>query len=707
MFGSNSKSGESRYHRDDRTQEIGAIYARFSSENQDASSIQQQVDKCRQKAASDGVLIPDSLIFVDEAQSGTKRNRPGLQSLMKAARLGRFHRLYLDNISRLARDYVHFGNVHEELTQSDNVRVISICEGYDSSFPGSSFLVGVHSLMSQQFLETHRHNVCRGQEQTIDDGYSCGDWPFGYKSEPIPGTERGREKKPRMRIVIDPEQCEIVRHVFTWYVHENMTIASIARRLTSDSAPRPRNARSRRWSYDNVSSMLRNQKYIGLWTWGKTKRTRVTGRTIQKKVGDQNTRGPKERPELALIDSDLFQLAQEKLNSSSLRYTKCRRPNGRLRGSTKNIDKPCHLLQGLLRCSACGKHFKTAGGKRYMACSGHLAGTCSFQCRVPRDSAEKQILSFVENHLREDSDWLGELRSCTHSAIENLLAQQPDERKALEEKLDRLDQIIGRLVDQIESDESPSPTLYERLKSREQERDRSRAELERLSRNHREEALDDQWLDEKLASLRDVLTAVPQIAGPMLRGLLGWVDVSNEKRAYRKKAVVVLSISMPIISAVRGLAPGMDEACPCREQAPITRVELTPEVEFVVRQDEFKLLYDQGKSLEEIAEELGCGVILVRKGLRHWFRERGMECPDLRSTRHRLHIPTLPQKLMNQAKSLYDQNFLMKEVAAQLGCDRSIATRAIQLWFKTHGLPMPDNRARRKTLPKGHQRRMG
>jgi Resolvase, N terminal domain len=86
--------------------DIAASYSRFSSDLQDAASIGQQQHKCREKADANGHVIPTDLEFADEAVSGTKRDRKGLNALFQAAREGRFKILYFESLSRLARESV-------------------------------------------------------------------------------------------------------------------------------------------------------------------------------------------------------------------------------------------------------------------------------------------------------------------------------------------------------------------------------------------------------------------------------------------------------------------------------------------------------------------------------------------------------------------------------------------------------------------------
>jgi len=62
-----------------------AIYARYSSENQSAKSIDDQIRVCKDYASKNNFLAEDEHIYIDEAISGSIINRPGLQALEKAA----------------------------------------------------------------------------------------------------------------------------------------------------------------------------------------------------------------------------------------------------------------------------------------------------------------------------------------------------------------------------------------------------------------------------------------------------------------------------------------------------------------------------------------------------------------------------------------------------------------------------------------------
>lgn len=90
----------------DGADNLAASYSRYSSNLQDDSSLDQQKRKCRERAAHLAHVIPPELEFTDAAVSGKKRDRAGLDALLNAAAQGCFRTLYVDSLSRLAREFV-------------------------------------------------------------------------------------------------------------------------------------------------------------------------------------------------------------------------------------------------------------------------------------------------------------------------------------------------------------------------------------------------------------------------------------------------------------------------------------------------------------------------------------------------------------------------------------------------------------------------
>jgi DNA invertase Pin-like site-specific DNA recombinase len=135
------------------TERRPASYARFSSEHQNARSITDQQRKCRDRAQIDHLTIYSKLEFFDEARSSANPDRVGFDNMLMAARAGQISDLYVESLSRLARDCVLTMQVLRELVYVHKVRVVSMHEGIDSSLSGNwELLTAIFGIQHEQFL---------------------------------------------------------------------------------------------------------------------------------------------------------------------------------------------------------------------------------------------------------------------------------------------------------------------------------------------------------------------------------------------------------------------------------------------------------------------------------------------------------------------------------------------------------------------------
>jgi DNA invertase Pin-like site-specific DNA recombinase len=80
-----------------------AIYARFSTDMQNERSIDDQIALCREYATRQGLTVVGT--FEDRALSGASiHNRPGIESLLLAARNRQFETVLSESMSRIGRD---------------------------------------------------------------------------------------------------------------------------------------------------------------------------------------------------------------------------------------------------------------------------------------------------------------------------------------------------------------------------------------------------------------------------------------------------------------------------------------------------------------------------------------------------------------------------------------------------------------------------
>src|SRR5262245_42957044 len=119
-----------------------AAYARFSSDLQRATSIEDQLAVARRYASERCWVLLEDCIFADAALTGVSLDRPGLQALRSAAahRPLRFDVLLVDDTSRVSRDLADAVRLLQDLKFA-GVRVIYISQNIDRASEQAETLI--------------------------------------------------------------------------------------------------------------------------------------------------------------------------------------------------------------------------------------------------------------------------------------------------------------------------------------------------------------------------------------------------------------------------------------------------------------------------------------------------------------------------------------------------------------------------------------
>ncbi len=240
------------------------IYARYSSDRQRESSIDDQVHRCREFAEERGATAPPDLVFADRATSGASMARAGLEALLAAAAAGRIDAVITEDVSRLSRDLADAATIFRQL-QYDDVPLLGVADGVDSREKSSKLTFGVRALLADAYLEDLRDKTRRGLKGRHLAGLSTGGLPYAYRSQPVTGPT-GDVTGHSIHIV--EEQADVVRRIFDRYV-AGASHAAIARELNADRIDPPRSSVSRRkgWTSSTVRSILHPTKYAGVWSF--------------------------------------------------------------------------------------------------------------------------------------------------------------------------------------------------------------------------------------------------------------------------------------------------------------------------------------------------------------------------------------------------------------------------------------------------------
>lgn len=363
-----------------------AAYARYSSDQQSASSLEDQLRNCRAYCARHDWPAPEE--FTDAAISGSRGDRPAYLRLTAAA--ARFDVVLVDDLSRLSRDSAEVAMAVRRLKFA-GVRLVGVSDGVDTARKSHKADVGLRGLMSELYLDDLAEKTHRGLTGRALAGNSAGGLPYGYRV-----TTVGQR-------AIDEEQAAVVRRVYAEYL-AGSSARAIAAGLNADGI---RAARGNTWCMTAIYGdskrgigMLVNPIYAGRQIWN---------RSHWEKHPDTGRRIRKERPESEWITTDVPALAiveQATWEAVQRRLRGSRQPHyGVSKGGPGRPAR--HLLSGLLRCGVCMGPMVVVDRYRY-GCSVHKdrgPAACASKLRFPRLPAEHALLAGIREQLLSEESF--------------------------------------------------------------------------------------------------------------------------------------------------------------------------------------------------------------------------------------------------------------------------------------------------------------
>lgn len=438
-----------------------AIYARYSSDNQRESSIDQQIRNCREAAARKGWIIVEEHIYTDSEKTGTTTHgREGLAKLMKAAKSKSkpFDYILVDDTSRLGRNKADvFKNI--DILSFHKVWLYFVENGLDSSESWFDNAFTNNAQRDQDYSKSLAHKVRRGKRGQFLAGYHPGNLCYGYMNVPDEDpTRRGEYGRPAVRgvwQVINPEEARVLVRIFEAYA-SGMSMREIAEMLNAEGVPTAMGSRSGRkvyWCKSAIAEMLRNRRYVGETTWGRSyqERNPETGKMVTRYVDhEQWDRMPK--PELRIISDELFERVQRQLQLATRGFGV-----KRLGGMSRAKNGREYILSGLLRCGVCDgpMTIRTTNPSRYGCARHHESGTCSNKATIRADVLEQRVIAALsQNLLSEDlreelvRELWNHLREASKAAATRLSSEGSDrtqmeaDRKSLVAQIDNITKAI-------------------------------------------------------------------------------------------------------------------------------------------------------------------------------------------------------------------------------------------------------------------------
>ncbi len=362
------------------------VYARVSTVEQGKGySLQTQLESCKAHAQERGYTVVAE--FTDQ-HTGTEIDRPGLNQLLQFVVAEAVDVVIVHDLDRLSREPAYQAIIEMELASS-GVNVDYVLGQYADT-PEGDLTKMIKSAIAKYENRQRVERSRRGMQGRARSGYVIATGaraPYGYRyvSEPHKGW-----------FVVDEEEARVVRQIYTWIL-EGQTCYAIARMLHEQHILTRgdlhdavmKKAQPGAWSPTTVWSIVVSETYKGVWYFGKTRRQKVHGKTVQRKI-------PKEEwiavDVPAIVDDDTWQRAQEFLVNNKQK-------------AKRNLRRQ-YLLRGLVFCR-CGRRwtgrYKNHLKRAYYRCpvtkKERWMGSCDMPGGIRQDKLEDAIWHKVSDAL--------------------------------------------------------------------------------------------------------------------------------------------------------------------------------------------------------------------------------------------------------------------------------------------------------------------
>lgn len=310
-----------------------AIYARYSSDQQRKTSIEDQIRRCTEFAERLGLDTSKIVIYSDQSLSGLKKHsakRTGYRDLLKAIDANEVSFIIADELGRLTREPVENAQLMERLENNGRLRLITT-NGIDTNNDGWQLLFGITGATARHEVRSTQHRVVRGMIGQLERGFMIATPAFGYQ---LKRELDGADNRVGSHWIIDETKAGVVREIFERRA-KGQSMHQIARWLNESGVACSRSGRDGSpavWRPARVKNILQNPIYRGVFVWHGSSSVHYKA----KKKGVALEQKEFARPSLRLVSDEIW-----------------------FRCSSKSISRTGygggkHAFSGLITCGCCG-----------------------------------------------------------------------------------------------------------------------------------------------------------------------------------------------------------------------------------------------------------------------------------------------------------------------------------------------------------------
>jgi site-specific DNA recombinase len=541
---------------------LAVAYLRFSDENSNPRSLDQQLLNVLTRARRDGVFVPWCFVLADAAVSGTLACRRGYtiaKSIVERRDEFGVSWFLIDELSRMSRNTIE-SLQHGELAESTGVRVVGASDGYDSANPQSSLLLPVLGSMNEAFITQLRSKVKRGMDDAFRRGDNISPPGVGYRLVEVKDANGNlviTHKNTIEKIVeIDPEAADWTRRGAEMIAYEGQSAIDVARLFNEHKV-----GGKQTWSDGRVRQHYSRPRLVGKDILHMTKQVvnRNTGkkRTIRLPEKDWMYR---DVPHLRILPDDLAEAVRQKLGLGAESFGR------KAKDRTKKAHRVDLYPKVIIRpvCGCCGNPMilgRSTGKYQSFFCFNATNGIkgCTNRGYKSAKIIDEAVLGAVMANLFTEG-FIADLTADVNTRLAAIARQPIPSTKKLEQEIANEDRQLKRLTDRLEKVDG---THLDAVIAKAEEMSRQLAakrdrlkELQRAGWRPRATSVREQDVVAALGQLRELLQGHVGVAAQVLKALVGDVVVEAQKVEGKARPEMIARFTINAIPALAMLNRG-------------------------------------------------------------------------------------------------------------------------------------------------------
>lgn len=511
-----------------------AIYCRLSQEDRnkrsrenDSESIKNQKIMLKEYAEDQDWEIQG--IYSDDDFTGTDRNRPAFNEVIRLAEAKEIDIVLCKSQSRFARELEIVEKYINGKFFEWGTRFKTITDNIDINAPleDTIMLRQMNGIMDESYLRNNSISIKSALRTKRTRGEFTGSFAlYGYKKDP----------NNKNHLIIDPIAAEVVKEIFNLY-NKGYGKTAIARELNNKGIPNPTQYKVEQgimyktppnkigtlWKYSSIDDILHNEMYIGTMVQGKYGSVSYKTKKNKPKPKDEWVKVPNTHE--PIIDIELWNSVQAKINDNFKPFS-----NGQI-----------GLFAHKCKCMHCGYTLKSSKchNDRYLRCpTRYVDKNCCKGSFISENVVKKVVLKelnlLIEQYLNvdklEEETILNKWQNKREKIKVEIAKYQAELNKYSKALKDLFMQKVNEIITQDEF-----TTLSVELR-------KDNNKIEELLDEKKKQLLELENEQDILKTKRELLQKyvnVTELTREMIDNLIDYIEISSKDPVTKKKTVKI------------------------------------------------------------------------------------------------------------------------------------------------------------------------